>query len=316
VPVTSAIILFPPLLMKRQFQPASESSSRDQGQASVPKWLVAGLLLCVVMPFLFWRMTWFGGRLSDEEVGRYLRDSSVPHRTQHALAQVSDRIALGDPTAKQWYPQLVALAGAGEPQFRLMAAWAMGQDNKSAQFHHVLLNLLDDPVPMVRWNAALALIRFGDLNGEPQIKFMLRPYAVLASSAGRLDFNLKARDRVRSGALIARIKTAQSEAVEVRSPLNGEIESELGQEGNPSGGMVQRGEQIATILPGEDQIWEALRALYLVGRSDDLPDVERFEKQGSTLPERIRIQAQLTAESIRRRSSAGRQESEHRTNEP
>jgi hypothetical protein len=281
-------------------------------QASASKWLFAGLLLFVVMPFLFWRMTWFGGRLSNHEMERYLRDPSVPHRTQHALAQLADRMARGDPAAKEWYPQLVALAEAGEPQFRLMSAWAMGQDNKSAEFHQALLKLLQDSVPMVRWNAALALIRFGDFTGEPQIKFMLRPYPLLASGAGTLNFNLKEKDEVRSGGLVARIKTPKSGAVEVRSPLNGDLESELG----PDGKVVQQGEQIATISPGEEQIWEALRALCLVGRPDDLPDVERLALGANGLPDRIRTQAQLTTQAIRKRSTAERQESDHEANKP
>src|SRR2546429_39715 len=29
--------------------------------APVSRWLFAGVLLFVIMPFLFWRMTWFGG---------------------------------------------------------------------------------------------------------------------------------------------------------------------------------------------------------------------------------------------------------------
>src|SRR5690242_45783 len=63
----------------------SEPRSQRAGQAApVSRWLFAGLLLFVIIPFLFWRMTWFGGRLSDEEFGRYLQDTSVPHKTQHA----------------------------------------------------------------------------------------------------------------------------------------------------------------------------------------------------------------------------------------
>jgi hypothetical protein len=293
-----------------EVRPIGSTQTSRAPQAS--KWLFAGLLLCVVMPFLFWRMTWFGGRLSNEDMGRYLRDTSVPHRTQHALAQLSDRIARGDQGAKEWYPQLVSLAEASEPQFRLLSAWAMGQDSKSAEFHHVLQKLLQDPVPMVRWNAALALIRFGDFSGEPQIKFMLRPYPLLASSAGTLNFNLKEKDEVRSGGLVARIKTPKSDAVEVRSPLNGDLESELG----PDGKVVQEGEPVATISPGEEQVWEALRALYLVGLPDDLPDVERFARERNGMPDRIRMQAQLTAKAIRQRSPAGRQESHHEANKP
>src|SRR5207244_211831 len=88
------------------------------------------------------------------------------------------------------------------------------------------------------------------------------PYPLLALSAGTLNFNLKEKDEVRSGGLVARIKTPKSGAVEVRSPLNGDLESELG----PDGKVVQQGEQIATISPGEEQVREALRALDFLNR--------------------------------------------------
>ena len=279
----------------RQRGPAQNSARRS---APASRWLFVGLLLFVIMPFLFWRMTWFGGRLSDQEMGQYLRDTSVPHKTQHALSQLAEQIARGDPGARQWYPQLLVLAAAGEPQFRMMAAWGMGQDNKSREFQQALLKLLHDPVPMVRWNAALALVRFGDSTGEPQIKFMLRPYSLRAPQAGTVDFNLRENDEVRAGSLVARIKTGKSGAVELRSPLAGAIQRELKQ----GGVAVQAGEEVAVLSPGEDQVWEALRALYVVGRPADLEDVNRFAHQASGMPERVRMQAQLAEEAIRKRS--------------
>ncbi len=114
-------------------------------------------ILLVLITFLFWYQTWFGRALSDAEMAQVLADTSAPHKTQHALAQLSDRIARGDPTVKRWYPQLLALSQNKESQLRLEAAWAMGQDNHSEEFHQALRKLTDDPAPMVRWNAALAL---------------------------------------------------------------------------------------------------------------------------------------------------------------
>ena len=45
----------------------------------------------------------------------------------------------------------------------------MGQDNKSEEFHQALLSLLNDNDPLVRRNAALQLVRFGDGSGKARV---------------------------------------------------------------------------------------------------------------------------------------------------
>ncbi len=112
--------------------------------------------------FLTWYFTWFGRSLSDADITSYLSDQKHPRRVQHALLQVQDRIARGDASARQWYPQLIRLAGDPETEFRLTVAWVMGFDNKADEFHQSLLGLVKDREPIVRRNAALALLRFGD----------------------------------------------------------------------------------------------------------------------------------------------------------
>src|SRR5208337_1699723 len=124
-------------------------------------------ILVVLITFLFWYQTWFGRPLSEGEMSQYLSDTSVAHKTQHALVQLSDRMARGDGMARRWYPEIIALAQNKEPQLRSMSAWVMGQDNHSEEFHQTLRKLVDDPAPLVRWNAALALARFSDAAGAP-----------------------------------------------------------------------------------------------------------------------------------------------------
>ena len=46
-------------------------------------------ILLILVTFLFWYQTWFGRRLTNSELGHYLQDTSVPHKTQHALTQVA-----------------------------------------------------------------------------------------------------------------------------------------------------------------------------------------------------------------------------------
>jgi HEAT repeat protein len=233
-------------------------------------------------------------------MSQYLSDTSVPHKTQHALAQLSDRMAHGDGMARRWYPEIVALAQNKEPQLRSMAAWVMGQDNHCEEFHQTLHRLVDDPAPLVRWNAALALARFGDAAGEPQLREMLQPFTLAAPQAGTLKFRLKEQDAVQSGSIVARVRSAGgANSVDVLSPLAGKIARLAAKEG----GQVGAGEAIAVIDPGEAQMFEALRALVLVGHSETLPEVERFAAGAPGMSERVRQQALLTAQAIRQKAT-------------
>ena len=260
-------------------------------------------ILLVLITFLFWYQTWFGRGLSDQEMAQVLADTSVPHKTQHAIAQLSDRIARGDPAAKRWYPQLLALAGNRESQLRLEAAWAMGQDNHSEEFHQALRKLLDDPVPLVRWNAALALVRFGDGAGELQLRSMLQAFTLGAPNPGTIKFRMKEQDDVRNGSIIARIRLTESDPQrDVLSPVGGTIAHLL----TKDGATVATGDAVAVIDPDEGQVVESLRALYLVGQPQDLDDVERFARGAPNMPERVRQQAEATARAIRERSAKGK----------
>ena len=214
--------------------PDASSPARESGALGSPRNTVIVIvpILLVLITFLFWYQTWFGRGLSDQEMAQDLADTSVPHKTQHALAQLSDRIARGDPTVKRWYPQLLALAQNKESQMRLEAAWAMGQDNHSEEFHQALRKLIDDPVPMVRWNAALALVRFGDGAAEPQLRSMLQPFTLGAPEPGTIRFRMKEQDDVRNGSIIARIRLAESDPQrDVVSPVGGTIARLLTKDG-------------------------------------------------------------------------------------
>ena len=135
---------------------------------------VTAWLICL-MPFLFWWNTWFGRKLSDQQLTEYMHDTKKPRHIQQALVQVGERITRHDSTAKQWYPELVRLAADPVEEVRNTDAWVMGQDTSVAAFHETLLKMLSDPSQMVRGNAALSLVRFGDATGRPQILALLQP---------------------------------------------------------------------------------------------------------------------------------------------
>ena len=267
-------------------------------RASGPILLLA--ILFVVGAFLTWYFTWFGRELSDADISQYLVDEKHPRRVQHALLQVQQRIERGDPNARQWYPQILTMASNPETEFRLTVAWLMGFDNKSDEFHQALLKLVKDREPIVRRNAALALVRFNDPTGRQELVETLKPYEVKATAEGEIASTLKEGSDVARGTLLARILQPDNRTVEIRSPLAGRIEHI-----NTTGGSkVLAGTTILTITSDEDSIWEALRGLTLIGQPHDLPLVDSYAQ--GTHSDRIRKQAALTASAIKsRRQSPG-----------
>ncbi|MCH8266979.1 MAG: HEAT repeat domain-containing protein [Acidobacteria bacterium] len=267
--------------------------------------LVVITALFVIVPFLFWRGTWFGMPLTEEKIGEYLADTKEPRHSQHALAQIAERIANADPTVKRWYPQVLRLVDSPYPELRVNVAWVLGADNQSEEFHQALLALLRDPEPLVRRNAALSLVRFGDSIARPELLSMIRPYTVVAPREGKLLYRLEEADSVDRGTLMARIEVARMEAgeeepLEIRSPLPGKLQRKLAEEG----ALVEAEEQIILLSPGEEHAWEALRALYLVGQNEDLAEIERFARGAAgEMSPRVQQQAVLTVGEIRRRAS-------------
>ncbi|MCI0354249.1 MAG: hypothetical protein L0099_04290 [Acidobacteria bacterium] len=252
----------------------------------------------VLLPFLFWRSTWFGRPLTDSQILEYLRDESKPRQIQHALVQIGERMARGDKSATQWYPELVRLATHRVEEIRTTDAWLMGQDTSYTQFRDTLKAMLKDDSPLVRSNAALSLVRFGDDAGHDQVVSMLRPTLVKAPRAGRITAVAKAGTPIHHGTMLAHL-VAGGEEVEVRAPITGRIRSVAVREGSE----VSAGAELGVIEPGTEQVWEALRALYFVGRMEDIPLIQSFQRDTPSYPERIVRQARATEQAIRARNS-------------
>ena len=126
--------------MNPEIRPASGPASTSTGLSR--RWLYGILIIAflfVLMPFLFWRATWFGRPLTDAEITKYLADREHPRKAQHALSKIADRIVSNDPavkaTAGQWYPQVIALSSSKVDELRITSAWVMGQDNKIGRAH-------------------------------------------------------------------------------------------------------------------------------------------------------------------------------------
>jgi hypothetical protein len=253
--------------------------------------------LIVLMPFLFWWNTWFGRHLSDRQLNEYLHDDKKPRHIQHALVQMGERMAHGDAAVKQWYPGLVRLAGYPVEEVRNTDAWVMGQDTSGAGFHETLLKMLADSSPMVRGNAALSLVRFGDATGRPQIVALLQPAQIKAPETGRIVDADRPGTAIHQGGLLAKLQSERGEIIEVRSPIPGRIRSVA-----QTGANVAAGAEVAVVDPGNEQVWEALRALYLVGQMDDLAAVPPYERDLPDISDDVRKQAVETEKAIRARA--------------
>jgi len=295
-----------------------ETASTPETAASAPKpkrsisrtqkilFFATGWLI-VLMPFLFWWNTWFGRHLSDQQLTEYLHDDKKPRHIQHALVQLGERMAAPDKTrnntnanhdgVKQWYPDLLRLAAYPVEEVRNTDAWVMGQDTSGAEFHEALLKMLADSSPMVRGNAALSLVRFGDATGRAQIVALLQPATINAPISGRVVDADRPGTAIHQGGLLAKLApVGSSQLLEVRSPIPGRIRSVA-----QPGASLAAAAEIAVVDPATEQVWEALRALYLIGQMDDLPAIRPYERDLPDISNDVRQQAQETEKAIRTR---------------
>src|ERR1700758_4318063 len=242
--------------------------------------------LIVLMPFLFWWNTWFGRHLSEKQLTEYLHDEKHPRHIQHALVQIGERMSRNDSEVKQSYRDLVRLASHPVEEVRNTDAWVLGQDTSGPGFHDALRNMLDDPSPPGRGNAALSLVRYGDASGRPQRVALLQPAQITAPVSGRvLDID-RVGTSVHKGGLIAKIADGHEQNLEVRSPISGRLRTISAQTGQ----TVSANSEIATVDPATEQVWEALLALYLIGQPEDLSVITPYERELPEIPDRVRQQ--------------------------
>jgi hypothetical protein len=271
-------------------KPRPRMSTRNRVLFFVVGWLI------VLMPFLFWWNTWFGRGLSDKQLAEYLHDSKHPRHIQHALVQLGERMSKSDSSATRWYPDIIQLSSYPVEEVRNTDAWAMGQDTNGAGFHDALLKMLDDSSPTVRGNAALSLVRFGDQSGRTQILALLQSATLVAPAAGKIADVGAVGTAIRQHGLVAKIKSS-GQILEVRSPINGRVRDSL----VTMGQKVSAGEKLAVVDPDEPQVWEALRALLIVGQPEDLPLVQRYEQRTPEISKRVQQQAEETDKAIQQR---------------
>src|SRR6266436_5826094 len=273
--------------------PHHKMSPRNRALFFLTAWLI------VLMPFLFWWNTWFGRQLSGKQIGEFLNDEKHPRHIQHALVQLGERMGRHDASVQPLYSELIRLASHPVEEVRNTDAWVMGQDTSGTGFHEALLKMLEDSSPMVRGNAALSLVRFGDVSGRAQIVALLQSARIIAPSSGRVTDVDKAGTPIHQGGLVAKLQDDR-QTTELRSPISGRIRTISVAPGT----HIAAGTEIATVDPGDGQVWEALRSLYLIGQMDDLSSIHPYARNLPEISDRVRQQATLTEKAIRDRAAA------------
>ncbi len=277
------------------------SATRPRPSRKYPWAILVVIVLFVVIPFISWYGTWFGRPLSDSKMEEYLHDRNKPRNAQHALEQFVNRTMAGDQSVKKFYPDVVAASENPQPEVRMTAAWAMGQDNSYQDFHTALRTLLEDSNPGVRHNAALGLVRFGDAAARAEVNSMLKPYTVRAPAGGTVELIVKTPGvAVAANARLARIKQPGGATIDIQAPEAGRVENVS----VADGGAAEADSELMTLSPSAEKVWEALRALYIIGQLEDIPAVQRYAGPLPTMPDRIQKQAVSTLEAIRERANS------------
>lgn len=278
---------------------AAAPATNQRRRTPWPLMVVAALF--VVVPFAYWYGTWFGRSLSDEQIEKYFNEGGNPRHVQHALSQVGEGVEAKKPGVERWFPRVVEASGSQSADVRMTAAWVMGLEHGREDFHGALLRLLSDPEPIVRRNAALALVRFGDPRARAELLAMLRPYPVKSPAAGTTLTVLSEGTSVRRDTMLARVRAEGGETLDVRAPLPGKVVGPSAREGQ----AVAAGEGLFVIAPDGEHVRDALIGLRYFGEAEDLPELERFAAGVEGMPEEVKKQAAATAEAVRRRSSGG-----------
>jgi hypothetical protein len=269
-------------------------------RSSPPKWPILILVgLGIFIPAQFWRQTWFGRPMTNAQIRQALGQTEKPRKIQHALDQLSRRIQQDPKAAAVFHEPIVSLAPHPQTAIRAMAAWVMGEDNRSERFRLTLIKLLEDPEPVVRYNAALALSRFNEPQARPVLLAMLQPYPLQAPCDGTVKSILPAGDSVSEGSTVARFQVKDGIEQEILSPLSGWMDRS-----NVSpGATIETGHLIGTVRPEPKQILSTLQALYLIGKPEDLPAVTPYTEDTHRYPPAVASQARLTAEALRSRAA-------------
>ncbi|GJM25428.1 MAG: hypothetical protein DHS20C16_18430 [Phycisphaerae bacterium] len=251
----------------------------------------------LALPVFFWKGTWFGTHLTDDQIREYLTDADNPRKTQHALERITERIRSKDANVASFYPLIPPLASNDRHEIRMMAAWVMGWDTSGEGFQDALAKLVRDPVELVQRNAALSLSKFNDDRSKPVLLSMLEPFDIKSPITGTVSGLLQKGQPVRAGMEVAYLKSTDAKSSKIISPVDGAIKSVA----TSNGSEVSKSDTIYVISPAQQDMWEALRALLIVGDPEDIETIRANADRYATKPQIVE-QAKETMKAIEKRA--------------
>jgi hypothetical protein len=274
--------------------PAPEAPPQPRRRSSLIPLGIMGLMLVAGLVML-WRGS-LRRNLSDDELTHYLDAAAGDRDTYHAAEEISRRIGAKDAGRKQFYPMVIALGSSPLAEKRKVVAWLMGEDPAEETFRAPLLKLIDDRVPIVAHNAALALARHGSDAGHAVLLSMLQPSAVVAPADGIFHPKVKIAETADIRSPLATIQDPYGD-YPVDTPVPGRVLTLTS-----DGTRVSRGETVATLSAAQAFGLEALRALTLpgIGRPEDAAVIEAFLKATPDLEKQVQEQAKETLLAINR----------------
>ncbi|MCA9073287.1 MAG: biotin/lipoyl-binding protein, partial [Planctomycetaceae bacterium] len=165
-------------------------------------------------------------------------------------------------------------------------------------FQEALVTLVRDPVELVQRNAALSLSKFDDDRCKPVLLSMLEPYEVKSPRDGTVSRLLQKGQPVRASMEIGYIESSDASFGKILSPVDGAVKNVAA----ANGSQVSKGDAIYSISPAQQDMWEALRALLIVGDPEDIEAIQKNTDRYATTPQ-ITEQAKETVKAIEKRAT-------------
>lgn len=250
------------------------------------------------MTSIVWRQTWFGARLSDDELIAALAPSASARATQHGIEEITRRFDERAVGMDRWARLLVDASRRAEDPVRIAAAWAMGYDAGREEFVARLREMVerDDSVLVTR-NAACALAKSGDAGSRAVLRSMLGPFTVETAESGVVSGLVAVGMPVRENVPVARLRRDDGSDADVLAPVPGRVLSRA----VADGARVARGDAIVVLGPDGRHALNASAALALVGTVQDVELLNLAAAPQSEFGAEVKSAAQRAVEAIRAR---------------
>jgi biotin carboxyl carrier protein len=260
-------------------------------------YLIGAVLLgTIALTWLVWHQTWFGTRLSDDELIAAMEPSASARSAQHGVEEITHR--LGRPGADRWAKLLVEASRRAEDPVRVSAAWAMQYDAGREEFVARLREMVgSDASELVRRNAATSLALSGDASARTVLRSMLEPFTVRSTDAGVVSGLVAVEAPVKDGAPVARVGRDDGTSADVRAPVPGGVLRRAVE----NGARVAVGDPLVVLGPDGRHALNAAGALALVGTNDDAELLSLAAAPQSQFGEDVKAAARQALAAIRSR---------------